>query len=439
MFGMESMSGAVKPLADVPEFTGILTKFSNPILGLLAGMILTAVIQSSSASVGILQALCITGAVGYSAAIPIIMGQNIGTCITALLSAIGAKKNAKRAAMVHLYFNIIGTVVFMVLFYAINAVVQFPFMNQAANAAGIAVVHTTFNVFATLLLLPFSKVLEKLAILTIRDKEEDKKETEATGMELLDSRFLDKPALAVEQSRRVAVEMANKVKDAINTAIGLIEDYDSEKAEQVLAEEEQVDRYEDGLGTYLVKLSQKDLNVKDSHDLSIMLHCIGDFERISDHAVSIMRSAKELYEKNMKFSDEALAELKVITKAVEDVVEAAVKGFETEDESIARSVEPIEEVIDELKIELKNRHVRRLRNGNCTIEQGFVLSDITASLERVADHCSNVAVCICQVQEDAFDTHSYLEKMKKNSVEFQSITRVARARYALPSCISVKN
>lgn len=439
MFGMESMSGAVKPLADVPEFTGILTKFSNPILGLLAGMILTAVIQSSSASVGILQALCVTGAVGYSAAIPIIMGQNIGTCITALLSAIGAKKNAKRAAMVHLYFNIIGTVVFMVLFYAINAVVQFPFMNQAANAAGIAVVHTTFNVFATLLLLPFSKVLEKLAILTIRDKEEDKKETEATGMELLDSRFLDKPALAVEQSRRVAVEMANKVKDAINTAIGLIEHYDSEKAEQVLAEEEQVDRYEDGLGTYLVKLSQKDLNVKDSHDLSIMLHCIGDFERISDHAVSIMRSAKELYKKNLKFSDEALAELKVITKAVEDVVEAAVKGFETKDESIARSVEPIEEVIDELKIELKNRHVRRLRNGNCTIEQGFVLSDITASLERVADHCSNVAVCICQVQEDAFDTHSYLEKMKKNSVEFQSITRVARARYALPSCISVKN
>ena len=266
MFGMESMSGAVKPLADVPEFTGILTKFSNPILGLLAGMILTAVIQSSSASVGILQALCVTGAVGYSAAIPIIMGQNIGTCITALLSAIGAKKNAKRAAMVHLYFNIIGTVVFMVLFYAINAVVQFPFMNQAANAAGIAVVHTTFNVFATLLLLPFSKVLEKLAILTIRDKEEDKKETEATGMELLDSRFLDKPALAVEQSRRVAVEMANKVKDAINTSIGLIEHYDSEKAEQVLAEEEQVDCYEDGLGTYLVKLSQKDLNVKDTHD-----------------------------------------------------------------------------------------------------------------------------------------------------------------------------
>ena len=439
MVGMDQMSAAVEPLSDDPTFTGFLTLFNNPVFGILAGALLTAVIQSSSASVGILQALSKTGAISYSMAIPIVMGQNIGTCVTALISCIGAKKNAKRAAFVHLYFNIIGTVVFMVLFYAINAVVQFPFMNQAANAAGIAVVHTTFNVFATLLLLPFSKVLEKLAILTIRDKEEDKKETEATGMELLDSRFLDKPALAVEQSRRVAVEMANKVKDAINTSIGLIEHYDSEKAEQVLAEEEQVDCYEDGLGTYLVKLSQKDLNVKDSHDLSIMLHCIGDFERISDHAVSIMRSAKELYEKNLKFSDEALAELKVITKAVEDVVEAAVKGFETKDESIARSVEPIEEVIDELKIELKNRHVRRLRNGNCTIEQGFVLSDITASLERVADHCSNVAVCICQVQEDAFDSHSYLEKMKKNSVEFQSITRVARARYALPSCISVKN
>ena len=432
-YGKESMSGAVKPLADVPEFTGILTRFSNPILGLLAGMILTAVIQSSSASVGILQALCVTGAVGYSAAIPIIMGQNIGTCITALLSAIGAKKNAKRAAMVHLYFNIIGTVVFMVLFYAINAVVQFPFMNQAANAAGIAVVHTTFNVFATLLLLPFSKVLEKLAILTIRDKEEDKKETEATGMELLDSRFLDKPALAVEQSRRVAVEMANKVKDAINTSIGLIEHYDSEKAEQVLAEEEQVDRYEDELGTYLVKLNQKDLSVHDSHSVSIMLHCIGDFERISDHGVNIMESAQELYEKGLKFSDKALEELRVMEHAVEDIVDIAYQVYENQDVQLAREIEPLEEVIDELSKELKYRHIQSLRAGECTIEMGFILSDVTTSLERVADHCSNIGVCVTQVHEDAFDTHQHLKQIKHGpDATFYRALEVIRSQYQLP-------
>lgn len=280
MFGMESMSSAVKPLADVPEFTGILTQFSNPILGMIAGTVLTAVIQSSSASVGILQALCVTGAVSFDVAIPIIMGQNIGTCVTALLSAVGANKNAKRAAMVHLYFNVIGTVTFMILFYALNSFIHFGFMGHAANAAGIAIVHTTFNVFATLVLLPFSRGLEKLATLTIRDKEEEAKTSpQDIQTQLLDVRFLDKPAFAMEQSRHVVDSMARDAQESLRKALSLIDNYDEKGAEDVVSLEDHVDRYEDALGTYLVKLSQKDLNQKDSHDLSIMLHCIGDFER----------------------------------------------------------------------------------------------------------------------------------------------------------------
>ena len=433
MFGMESMSGAVKPLADVPEFTGILTQFSNPILGMIAGTILTAVIQSSSASVGILQALCVTGAVSFDVAIPIIMGQNIGTCVTALLSAVGANKNAKRAAMVHLYFNVIGTVIFMVLFYTLNSFIHFGFMGHAANAAGIAVVHTTFNVFATLLLLPFSRVLEKLATLTIRDKEEAKPAVQDVQTQLLDVRFLDKPAFAMEQSRHVVDNMAREAQDSLRTALSLIDRYDDKMAEEVMTLEDHVDRYEDALGTYLVKLSQKDLNQKDSHDLSIMLHCIGDFERISDHAVNIMQSAKEMNAKNMKFSDKALQELHVIAKAVEDIFDSAYKVFAGQDQEMAKSVEPLEQVIDELNMELKSRHIRRLREGKCTIEQGFVLSDITTSLERIADHCSNIAVCITQVPEDAFDTHSYLEHMKReDNSEFQRVMEESRSRYQLP-------
>jgi len=434
MFGMDSMSSAVKPLADVPEFTGILTQFSNPILGMIAGTILTAVIQSSSASVGILQALCVTGAVSFDVAIPIIMGQNIGTCVTALLSAVGAKKNAKRAAMVHLYFNVIGTVIFMILFYTLNSFIHFGFMGHAANAAGIAVVHTTFNVFATVLLLPFSRGLEKLAKLTIRDKEEETKPAvQDVQTQLLDVRFLDKPAFAMEQSRHVVDKMAKEAQDSLHTALSLIDRYDEMKAEEVVTLEDHVDRYEDALGTYLVKLSQKDLNQKDSHDLSIMLHCIGDFERISDHAVNIMQSAKEMYSKNMKFSDKALQELHVIAKAVEDIFDSAYKVFAGQDQEMAKSVEPLEQVIDELTMELQSRHIRRLREGKCTIEQGFVLSDITTSLERIADHCSNIAVCITQVPEDTFDTHSYLEHMKReDNSEFQRVMELSRSRYQLP-------
>ena len=432
MFGMDSMSAAVKPLADVPEFTGILTAFSNPILGMLAGALLTAVIQSSSASVGILQALCVTGAVSYSVAIPIILGQNIGTCVTALLSAIGAKKNAKRAAMVHLYFNIIGTAVFLIVFYGLNMVLNFGFMTHAADAAGIAVAHSAFNVFATAILLPFSSGLEKLACLTIRDEEEPAV-PQSEAAQLLDVRFLEKPAFAMEQSRNAAKRMAEASKESLFTALSMLGEYREADAQKVVAEENSVDEYEDALGSYLVKLGQKDLNVHDSRDLSIILHCIGDFERISDHAVNIMESAKELHEKELRFSEKALEELKVISKAVVDIVSISYDVFENTNIESAKKVEPLEEIIDELNQELKARHVRRLREGKCTIEQGFILSDITTSLERIADHCSNIAVCILQVAEDSFDTHSYLNSVKReDNATFQRRMEETRKQYPLP-------
>ncbi|MGN0250639.1 MAG: Na/Pi cotransporter family protein [Oliverpabstia sp.] len=430
MFGMDTMSGAVKPLADVPEFTGILTAFSHPILGMLAGAILTAVIQSSSASVGILQALCVTGAVSYSVAIPIIMGQNIGTCVTALLSGIGANKNAKRAAMVHLYFNVIGTITFMVIFYTLNAFVHFDFLADPANGAGIAVVHTCFNIFATLLLLPFSRVLERLACLTIRDS---KSEEELEEYRLLDERFLDKPAFAMEQSFHVAAAMAEESKKTLFTALELLTDFSEEKAQKVSDLETVVDHYEDQLGSYLVKLSRKNLNSHDSHTLSIVLHCIGDFERISDHAINIMEAAVEMNKKQLAFSKKAEGELKVFCDAIRDIVNSSYDVFINQDLKKAQMIEPLEEVIDELNQELKKRHIRRLRNGKCTIELGFILSDITTSLERVADHCSNISVCVTQVREDTYDTHSYLDSVKnEDSGVYRGLVLQAQEKYMLP-------
>lgn len=434
MFGMETMSDAVKPLANVPEFTGILTAFSNPVLGMIAGAVLTAIIQSSSASVGILQALCVTGAVSYGVAIPIIMGQNIGTCVTALLSSIGATKNAKRAAMVHLYFNIIGTVVFMVLFYTVNAVVGFSFLGTATNAAGIAVIHSLFNVFATMLLLPFGKGLEKLACLTIRDDVQPAEvEEERKELQLLDSRFLEKPAFAMEQSVHVANKMAEESKRTLFTAMDLLWNYTEDGAKKVGELENLVDQYEDELGTYLVKLSRQNLSVHDSHTLSIVLHCIGDFERISDHAINIMEAAQEMHDKKLTFSPKAEEELKVFSRAVQDIVEKAYGVFRDQDEKLAQKVEPLEAVVDDLNQEVKKRHIRRLREGKCTIELGFILSDITTSLERVADHCSNIAVCVTQVREDTYDTHGYLNSVKNEDSEiFRGLVLEEEEKYLLP-------
>ena len=432
MNGMDMMSAAVKPLANVPEFTNILLMFTNPILGMIAGMVLTAVIQSSSASVGILQALCVTGAVQYSAALPIIMGQNIGTCVTALLSSIGASKNARRASLIHLYFNLLGTILFMAAFYAINAVMPFAFLTDSANAAGIAVIHTTFNVCATVVLLPLSGVLEKLACLTIRDDEKAEEKNE--DFQLLDERFLAQPAFAVEQCRVVAGRMAQLTKEALYAACELLNgEYNEEKAEHIAALETKIDQYEDKLGTYMVKLSHANLSKADSHTLSMLLHSISDFERISDHAAGLMHSAKEMHEKSLSFSEMAIKELSVFTKATCDIVNRAVKCFETGDLQMAASVEPLESAIDSINVKIKNRHIGRLQKGECTIELGFILQDISTELERVSDHCSNIAVYQIEVPQDELDAHEYLQSMRHISGNsFDVMKKNYKMLYALP-------
>ncbi len=433
MSGMETMSGAVKPLAEVPEFTGILTAFSNPALGVLAGMVLTAVIQSSSASVGILQALCATGAVSYGAAVPIIMGQNIGTCVTAMISGIGASRNAKRAALIHLYFNLIGTVVFMLVFYGANAIVEFDFMGNSANAAGIAVVHTIFNIFATVVLLPFSAWLEKLACLTIREEEKTAADDREETLQILDARFLATPGLALEQCRAAAADMADCAREAIFLAMSLISGYNEEKAQRVEMLEKKVDDYEDELGSYLVKLSGGDLSAKENRILSLLLHNIGDLERISDHALNIKEAAAELAEKQLCFSNKASEELKVFSQAVRDIVDLSWKALEEEDLEIAGKVEPLEEAIDSLNAAIKKRHIKRLRKGKCTIEMGFILSDITTNYERVADHCSNLAVSLFEVAEEEFGAHGYLDLIRgEDHPEFGEDVERMREKYILP-------
>ena len=433
MFGMETMSAAVEPLAANESFTGILTMFSNPLLGMLAGLILTAAIQSSSASVGILQALCATGAVGYGAAIPIIMGQNIGTCVTALISAVGANKNAKRAAMLHLYFNLIGTILFMVVFYSINQIVGgFAFLNDAANPAGIAVIHSIFNIGAVLLLYPFGNQLVRLAELTVKDKP-DEEVKEPDEFAVLDERFLEQPAFAMELCRNATVKMAQEARDSLYLALDNLKSYSDSNVEKIIQMEQNVDRYEDLLGTYLVKLNNCDLSTADSRTLSILLHCISNFERISDHAVNITDSAALMHDKNLEFSGKAMEEMEVFSNALHDIVGATVDAFSKVDLEAAKYIEPFEQVIDGLNIEMKQRHIKRLRKGKCTIELGLILEDIITNFERVSDHCSNIAVCMIRVNEDGFDTHEYLDVLKEEKAEwFEKEYRSLVARYALP-------
>lgn len=414
MFGMSTMSEAVEPLADVPEFTAILTTFTNPVLGVLAGTALTAIIQSSSASVGILQALSVTGVIDYRMALPIIMGQNIGTCITAMISSIGTTKNARRAALIHLYFNIIGSTVFLALFYTANAFMKFAFLDEPANALGIAVIHSIYNIFATCILLPFSDGLVKLSCLTIRDSAEEAKLNAAeSDFQVLDARFLDTPPIATAQCKNVAVKMAEICKKALFQAMDLLRKYDEDKLQEVCRMESLVDRYEDELGNYLVKLSSRSLTEKDSLTISMLLHCIGDFERISDHAVNIAQSAKEMYEKELKFSKKAEEEIVIFSALIQEIVSTSVQVFETEDVKLAKEVEPMEEVVDGLNDEIKKRHIRRLRKGKCTIELGFSLSDITTNYERIADHCSNIAISLIQIPDDAYASHEYVENLEK--------------------------
>lgn len=437
MFGMETMSGAVKPLADVPEFTDLFVAFKNPILGMLVGALLTAVIQSSSASVGILQAMCATGAVSFGAAIPIIMGQNIGTCVTAMISGIGASKNAKRTALVHLYFNVIGTAVFMIVFYTLNAFLRFSFLNHPAGGAGIALVHSAFNITATVVLLPFSKGLERLAVLTIPDhdgnteRKEPKKVREEAGIRLLDERFFERPAFAVAQARAAANEMAKLVNEALMLAIHLNEDYDKKKVKRIRELEERVDAYEDVLGSYLVRLCAKPLSEHDNHVLTTLLHSISDLERMADHAVNLAESAKRMHKEHTHFSKKATAELDVFSGALKDILQMTFDVFENEDVEKAVCVEPLEEVIDDLKEEIRSRHIRRLAKGKCTIELGFALTDLVTNYERIADHCSNIAVAVIQMDEREHDVHQYLGQIKTEDPRFAQMYQEYKGRYAL--------
>ncbi len=426
MYGMDMMSAAVKPLADVPEFRNILTMFENPLLGVLAGTVLTAVIQSSSASVGILQALSLTGTITYGAALPIIMGQNIGTCVTALISCIGANKNARRAAMVHLYFNIIGTIIFLMVYLFAKSALNLPLFAQTIDAAGIAVVHSVFNVVCTILLLPFSKGLEKLAMFTIRDHAGENEE-----IVMLDDRLLTASAFAISRCKDLTAEMAQLSGNTITEAIDLLDAYSAERAEHISDGEKKVDIYEDKLGTFLVKLSANNLSQEESREASRILHGIGDLERISDHAVNIMEVAQELNEKKIRFSEDAQAELNVATAAVREVLQMTLTAFREEDTSLARQVEPLEDVIDDIIRELKLRHIERLQAGRCTVETGFIFNDLLTNYERVADHCSNLAICIIELSLGEYNAHEYAGKTEAGS-EFAAMYRAGRRRYQLP-------
>lgn len=418
MFGMDTMSAAVSPLANVPEFTSLLIKFQNPVFGVLAGMILTAVIQSSSASVGILQALCTTGAVSFGAAVPIIMGQNIGTCVTAMISAIGANRGAKRTAFVHLYFNVIGTVLFLVLFYTGNALIGFEFTNEVVGAAGIAMIHTIFNVFATLVLLPFTKGLEKLAYLTIPKTAEEQNQKEDVFV-ILDDRFLNSPAFAIEQCHSLANQMAKITHEGFLEAMTVLDEYSEEKIEDVIAKENIVDTYDDKLSAYLTKLSSQNLSYKDSLKVTSLLHCLTDFERISDHSINVVENAQQMYKEGAVFSKKAKEEMKVYSTALRDILERTTNAFVDGDEALARTVEPLEEVIDELNKTVKKNHMKRLRKGKCTIELGLVLSDLAMNYERVADHCSNIAVYMMQLEDTQLEEHSFTEQLDaEESAEF---------------------
>lgn len=429
MFGMETMSGAVEPLAESEKFQQVLLLFSNPILGLIVGTVFTAIVQSSSASVGILQALTLTGSVTYGTAIPIVMGQNIGTCVSALISSIGASKNAKRAAVIHLSFNLISAVICLTVYYLLYTIIGFSFVNDKASPLGIAIVHTVFKIFALMLLMPFTRQLEKLSYVIIKDNEEDK-----DNVSLLDERLFSTPAVAVERCDNIALDMAEISMQSLKNSMNIIFDYDDKKAEQILKDENTVDKYEDELGSYLVKLGAIGLSDSDSRDVSKLLRIIGDLERISDHSVNILESANEIQSKNLSFSESAKKELSVMMNAISDILDITLDAFRNDDLKKAYEVEPLEQVVDNLQNLLKKRHVSRLRKKECTIEMGFVLSDVLTNLERVSDHCSNIAICMIEIAHESFDTHGYIQELKLNhDKEFDENVQKLSRKYMLES------
>ncbi len=425
MYGMNFMSGAVSPLKDMPEFTSILTAFTNPILGIATGILLTAVIQSSSASVGILQALSLTGSISYGMAIPIIMGQNIGTCVTALISSIGVNRNAKRVAVIHISFNIIGTAICLLIYFVAHYLVELPFLTEVIGPAGIAVVHSIFNITTTLLLLPFTKLLVKIAERSIKEAPE-------TEIAFLDERLLNTPSIAVQECGQITIEMGHIAKESILNAMELFSHYDEKKAQKVIKLEKEADIYEDRLGSYLVKLSACALSDADSNSISKMLHVIGDFERISDHAVHIMEAAKEMKEKKLVLSESGRHELETATAAIREIMGLAIIAFDGNDMESAYRVEPLEEVIGDLAEEVKQNHISRLQSGVCTIQQGFVLSDIMTNYARVSAHCSNIGVAVIELSQSSFAAHQYLGKLKTmDDPAFKEMFREYRHKYAL--------
>ena len=427
MFGMDTMSGAVAGLADVPEFTKILLMFENPILGVLAGAVLTGVIQSSSASVGILQALAATGCVTYGAAVPIIMGQNIGTCVTAVLSSVGANKNAKRAAFVHLSFNVIGTVVWLTVFCIVNAVFSPALLGKAASLAGIASAHTAFNILCTMLLLPMTGLLEKLALTVIRDDKTKEKFAE------LDERLLATPSVALQQCKTTVLEMGMLAAEGIELSLEVIDNYDPEKISKVKYLEDRSDKYEDIIGEYLVKLTGHRISEADALESTKLHKMIGDFERLSDHSVSITESVQELKDKNIKFSPQAEKELGVLISAVKEILSITKKAFETNDVESSMRVEPLEQVIDELKEKLRTSHIHRLSKGECSIEAGFVWSDLLHNLERISDHCSNIAGCIIEASHNDLTLHEGLRGIRSDSTEYFDKYKEYLAKYQIIS------
>ncbi len=426
MVGMSMMSDAVSGLKNDEGFKSILTMFTNPLLGILAGVVLTAVVQSSSASVGILQSLTVTGAITFSAAIPIIMGQNIGTCVTAMISSVGANKNGKRAALVHLYFNIIGVAVALGLFYLVNLFANFAFMNTAIDMWGVALVHTVFKIICVIIIGPFYKLLEKLAVLTVKDGKE--KETE----NLLDERLLETPAFAVSRAAEVTQVMADISTTALKDSLTLFERYDPKLADEIREKETKADVLEDALGSYLVKVSSCDMDERDSRQITKLLHIIGDYERISDHAVNIVESAEEMRDKKIDFSQQAQHELSVLRGAVEEILAIATEAFNGDDIKKAADVEPLEQVIDELRDRIKLNHILRLQKSECSIEHGFVLSDLLTNFERVADHCSNIAGCVIEISEyDALDMHKYLADIRQGSEGYDDKFKEYKCKYSI--------
>ena len=424
MYGMELMGDSVSPLADMPEFSNILTAFSNPVLGVIIGALFTGIIQSSAASVGILQALALTGQISFGMAIPIIMGQNIGTCVTSLISSIGVNRNAKRVSVVHISFNIIGTVVCLAAFYIVHAIVDFAFIDQSITPFWIAIVHSIFNVTTTIILLPFTKQLEKLAMFVVKGQDT------ASDIEILDERLLATPPVAISRCKEVTVDMTYLAFDAFKRSMKLLTQYNEEEAQKIIDDENKTDKLEDMLGSYLVKVSRRSLSVEDSHKNSNLLLTIGDIERIGDHATDIVKAAKEINEKNIVFSPEAIRELQTLSSALDEILTLTFTAFSENNLETAKTIEPLEQVIDKLKKNAKNNHISRLQQDECTIETGFVFNDILTHYARTADHCSNIAVCLIQVAGDSFDTHEYLNNVKSHGDDsFDEMYRSFKKKY----------